>query len=217
MMGWNEFVPPHFSISGLVAQLGERSVRIREVEGSNPFRSTIMWRQKRCLLRKARIYRAFLLPKWRFFSVPKRRCKIAVFPLWIDLNSRKVNICCTVLYEFIPVVVIKRILTVDGYNSTFSPPIKRAANGVWRWPSACGNCRWPFSASGIWPTSSAPSWPTCKPAPRTGPSDASYMNLYREDRPRSALPFCGKHSLLRRTKALMRSAFPHKKSVFPNV
>ena len=27
-------------ISGLVAQLGERSVRIREVEGSNPFRST---------------------------------------------------------------------------------------------------------------------------------------------------------------------------------
>ena len=26
---------------GLVAQLGERSVRIREVEGSNPFRSTI--------------------------------------------------------------------------------------------------------------------------------------------------------------------------------
>ena len=60
---------------GLVAQLGERSVRIREVEGSNPFRSTIMWRQKRCLLRKARIYRAFLLPKRRFFSVPKHRCK----------------------------------------------------------------------------------------------------------------------------------------------
>ncbi len=29
-------------ISGLVAQLGERSVRIREVEGSNPFRSTIL-------------------------------------------------------------------------------------------------------------------------------------------------------------------------------
>ena len=67
-------------------------VRIREVEGSNPFGSTIMWRQKRCLLRKAWLYRAFLLPKRRFFSVPKRRCKIAVFPLWIDLNSRKVNI-----------------------------------------------------------------------------------------------------------------------------
>ena len=47
----------------------------------------IMRRQKRCLLRKARLYRAFLLPKRRFFSVPKRRCKIAVFPLWIDLNS----------------------------------------------------------------------------------------------------------------------------------
>ncbi len=28
-------------ILGLVAQLGERSVRIREVEGSNPFRSTM--------------------------------------------------------------------------------------------------------------------------------------------------------------------------------
>ena len=42
-----------------------------------------MRRQKRCLLRKARLYRAFLLPKRRFFSVPKHRCKIAVFPLWI--------------------------------------------------------------------------------------------------------------------------------------
>ncbi len=29
-----------FSVAGLVAQLGERSVRIREVEGSNPFEST---------------------------------------------------------------------------------------------------------------------------------------------------------------------------------
>ena len=28
------------SAFGLVAQLGERSVRIREVEGSNPFEST---------------------------------------------------------------------------------------------------------------------------------------------------------------------------------
>ena len=27
-------------VFGIVAQLGERSVRIREVEGSNPFRST---------------------------------------------------------------------------------------------------------------------------------------------------------------------------------
>ena len=31
---------PYNFIFGLVAQLGERSVRIREVEGSNPFRST---------------------------------------------------------------------------------------------------------------------------------------------------------------------------------
>ncbi|MGN1018223.1 MAG: hypothetical protein ACI4PB_05365, partial [Oscillospiraceae bacterium] len=29
---------------------------------------------------KARLCRAFLLPQRRFFSVPKRRCKIAVFP-----------------------------------------------------------------------------------------------------------------------------------------
>ena len=33
-----------------------------------------------------------MLPKRRFFSVPKHRCKIAIFPLRIDLNSRKVNI-----------------------------------------------------------------------------------------------------------------------------
>ena len=31
----------YYFISGLVAQLGERSVRIREVVGSNPIRSTI--------------------------------------------------------------------------------------------------------------------------------------------------------------------------------
>ena len=42
---------------------------------------------KRCLLRKARIYRAFLLPKRRFFSVPKHRCKIAVFPNEVRSNS----------------------------------------------------------------------------------------------------------------------------------
>ena len=35
-------------ISGLVAQLGERSVRIREVVGSNPIRSTIKAKQYRC-------------------------------------------------------------------------------------------------------------------------------------------------------------------------
>ena len=65
---------------------------VQEALSSNLNTRTIMWRQKRCLLRKARLYRAFLLPKRRFVSVPKRRCKIAVFPLWIDLNSRKVNI-----------------------------------------------------------------------------------------------------------------------------
>ena len=69
-----------------------KSNGVQEALSSNLNTRTIMWRQKRCLLRKARLYRAFLLPKRRFFSVPKRRCKIAVFPLWIDLNSRKVNI-----------------------------------------------------------------------------------------------------------------------------
>ena len=50
---------------------------------------TIMWRQKRCLLRKARIYRAFSLPKRRFASTLKCRCQIAVFPLRIDSDNRK--------------------------------------------------------------------------------------------------------------------------------
>ena len=43
-------------ISGLVAQLGERSVRIREVVGSNPIRSTI--RSTVILIEFARIIRA---------------------------------------------------------------------------------------------------------------------------------------------------------------
>ena len=76
---------------GIGRRIRFRILRLRRA-GSSPVARTIMWRQKRCLLRKARIYRAFLLPKRRFFSVPKHRCKIAIFPLWIDLNSRKVNI-----------------------------------------------------------------------------------------------------------------------------
>ena len=75
-----------------IAKLVSHLVWDQETGRSSRPTRTIMWRQKRCLLRKARIYRAFLLPKRRFFSVPKHRCKIAVFPLWIDLNSRKVNI-----------------------------------------------------------------------------------------------------------------------------
>ena len=34
----------------------------------------------------------FFATQTAIFSVPKHRCKIAVFPLWQDLNSRKVNI-----------------------------------------------------------------------------------------------------------------------------
>ena len=75
-----------------MAQLVARLTGGQEAVSSSLATRTILWRQKRCLLRKARIYRAFLLPKRRFFSVPKHRCKIAVFPLRIDLNSRKVNI-----------------------------------------------------------------------------------------------------------------------------
>ena len=37
-----------FSFYGPIAQLGERSVRIREVEGSNPFRSTTRKRLGAC-------------------------------------------------------------------------------------------------------------------------------------------------------------------------
>ena len=81
-----------FTVIWVWRRLVARYLGVVEAAGSNPVTQTIMWRQKRCLLRKARLYRAFLLPKRRFFSVPKRRCKIAVFPLWIDLNSRKVNI-----------------------------------------------------------------------------------------------------------------------------
>ena len=42
-------------IFGLVAQLGERSVRIREVEGSNPFRSTIPCKSEHRIFRKTYI------------------------------------------------------------------------------------------------------------------------------------------------------------------
>ena len=84
----------YFNISSEDGKL--KSADLSNIEGGEfdegLVSSTILWRQKRCLLRKARIYRAFLLPKRRFFSVLKHRCKIAVFPLWIDLNSRKVNI-----------------------------------------------------------------------------------------------------------------------------
>ena len=52
-----------------------KSNGVQEALSSNLNTRTKMWRQNRCLLRKARLYRAFLLPKRRFFSVPKHRCK----------------------------------------------------------------------------------------------------------------------------------------------
>ena len=58
-------------ISGLVAQLGERSVRIREVVGSNPIRSTI--RSTVILIELRWIFlllrrRKFYSPKYAIFS-----------------------------------------------------------------------------------------------------------------------------------------------------
>ena len=78
-----------------VLRSGSLIIPTLKAAGSNPVgrtKTTKTWRQKDVSHEKARFCRAFLLPKRRFFSVPKRRCKIAVFPLWIDLNSRKVNI-----------------------------------------------------------------------------------------------------------------------------
>ena len=64
-------------ISGLVAQLGERSVRIREVVGSNPIRSTKLTKRYRCVWRKARRinrFRAFSGPDSFFQTIDANRC-----------------------------------------------------------------------------------------------------------------------------------------------
>ena len=65
---------------GPVAQLGERSVRIREVVGSNPFRSTIKSKRYRCHWRKAsgiNRFRAFFAQKFTNESIDANHC----FPL----------------------------------------------------------------------------------------------------------------------------------------
>ena len=62
-------------VYGPVAQLGERSVRIREVESSSLFRSTIKLNQKRYQREKPRSFndfRAFLRP---IFEVGKKDIK----------------------------------------------------------------------------------------------------------------------------------------------
>ena len=83
-MGWNEFVPPHLSISGLVAQLGERSVRIREVKGSNPSRSTIKKAVKSLI---SRLFCVFV----RFQFLPEKCRTVAFAPriIRIHLTRRK--------------------------------------------------------------------------------------------------------------------------------
>lgn len=65
---------------GPVAQLGERTVRIRKVVGSNPFRSTIKSKRYRCHWRKAsgiNRFRAFLARKFTDDSIDANHC----FPL----------------------------------------------------------------------------------------------------------------------------------------
>ena len=94
-MGWNHFVPPHYSSFGLVAQLGERSVRIREVEGSNPFRSTItdtpfdtiVSRGVSLFIRKKRSdYKGFVVTALHFMvSVAKIKCFLQE---WIIQNHK---------------------------------------------------------------------------------------------------------------------------------
>ena len=72
---------PYNFIFGLVAQLGERSVRIREVEGSNPFRSTKQGSDEHLLFQR-RFRRAVfalshnkkravlgVIPRRRFFAI----------------------------------------------------------------------------------------------------------------------------------------------------
>ena len=49
-------------IFGPVAQLGERTVRIRKVVGSNPFRSTIKQKSEAVMLRTSAFF-AFPAPK----------------------------------------------------------------------------------------------------------------------------------------------------------
>ena len=56
-------------IFGLVAQLGERSVRIREVEGSNPFESTT---SEQALYRLLRLFTKVRARSCRCFSFPNR-------------------------------------------------------------------------------------------------------------------------------------------------
>ena len=73
-------------------QTGTFEVRVLyDVRVQVPSLAPCCGRQKDVSHEKARLYRAFLLPKRRFFSVQKHRCKIAVFPLWQDSNSRKMN------------------------------------------------------------------------------------------------------------------------------
>ena len=78
---------------------------VQEALSSNLNTRTIMWRQNRCLLRKARLYRAFLLPKRRFpfvdrLELPKSKYQIHrqiesknLSAFFITLKRRN-QICC---------------------------------------------------------------------------------------------------------------------------
>ena len=90
---------------GLVAQLGERSVRIREVEGSNPFESTMLCCQKmqhRKTLHESAVFscfiRRFQLEKLRKMQFPnnwqhltrgaQKRCRTPIFPTEVIRTPR---------------------------------------------------------------------------------------------------------------------------------
>ena len=71
-------------IFGLVAQLGERSVRIREVEGSNPFRST----KKSCEIS----YFTAFLQLFEKICVDANRAFPANFGIFGEIRPRMVRI-----------------------------------------------------------------------------------------------------------------------------
>ena len=79
-----------------------------------------MRKQKRCFRLKPRFYRGFLLPKRRFFTMPKRRCKIAVFPL-------DISVCKSVPENF--------ILFSKGYNGTLSFFVSRNGTAAYICPA----------------------------------------------------------------------------------
>ena len=68
----SSLTPYNMYCFGPVAQLGERRVRIAEVEGSNPFGSTMKSLHVTCLIYRCRV-RAFLLPYYERYRYWKTK------------------------------------------------------------------------------------------------------------------------------------------------